>query len=198
MSRDQNNKIPTPVANAFISCSLRNEDEKFVTFIEKILRHCKVEPMGTVGRHSIAPVPVVDLMKKNIPLADFLVVVATPRYVQRDMTRGGISQGLSEMIHVEAGMAYMLEKPVVVFVKEGTAVGNFLPNITQYITLDGSNKNVQQQWPLIVKLLSEAINQAKQKKDAEEQKRFGRMLTNGLAILGGIKVFNYLTTDDES
>lgn len=90
-------------AKAFVSCSLRKEDEPFVEFVERILLHCQIKPMGTVGRHSIAPVPIVEQMKKNIPLADFLVVVATPRYVQRDMANSSKSlYGLSEIIHVEA------------------------------------------------------------------------------------------------
>lgn len=41
------------------------------------------------------------------------------------------------MVHVETGMAFMANKPVVVFVQEETNVGSFIPNIIQYITLNG-------------------------------------------------------------
>ncbi|MEO2052197.1 MULTISPECIES: hypothetical protein [unclassified Allomuricauda] len=185
-------------AKAFVSCSLRKEDEPFVEFVERILLHCQIKPMGTVGRHSIAPVPIVEQMKKNIPLADFLVVVATPRYVQRDMANSSKSlYGLSEMIHVEAGMAYMLGKPVVVFVKQGTAVGSFLPNVTQYITLDGTVRNLQEQGHQISQLLKNAVEQIRKAKETEDQKSFWRMVRNGLAIVGGIKVLDYMTREVE-
>lgn len=185
-------------AKAFVSCSLRKEDEPFVEFVERILLHCQIKPMGTVGRHSIAPVPIVEQMKKNIPLADFLVVVATPRYVQRDMANSSKSlYGLSEIIHVEAGMAYMLGKPVVVFVKQGTAVSSFLPNVTQYITLDGTVRNLQEQGHQISQLLKNAVEQIRKAKETEDQKSFWRMVRNGLAIVGGIKVLDYMTREVE-
>lgn len=196
MGQSHENSVKAPYAKAFVSCSLRKEDEGFVTLVERVLRHCKIEPMGTVGRHAFAPMPIVDQMKRNIPLADFLVVVATPRYIQRDMTGGTTLYGLSEMIHVEAGMAYMLNKPVVVFVKQGTAVGSFLPSVTQYITLSGTDQNVRDQWPQITKLLANAINQSKKAKELEGQKSFWKLLTNGLAIFGGIKVLDYMSRED--
>lgn len=197
---NQNHSInkPQPIAKAFVSCSLRKEDEPFVDFIEKILLHFGIEPMGTVGRHSIAPVPIVDQMKNNIPFADFLVVAATPRYVQRDMANSSKSlYGLSEMVHVEAGMAFMSGKPVVVFVKEGTDVGSFLPKVTQYITLDGTNKNVREQWTQIGGLLANAVERVKNFKEAEDQKSFWRMVRNGLAIVGGIKVLDYMIREED-
>lgn len=198
MNQNQQNVSAPTSAKAFVSCSLRKEDEPFVEFVEKMLRHCRIEPIGTVGRLSIAPVPIVDQMKLNIPLADFLVVVATPRYVQRDMANSSKSIcGLSEMIQVEAGMAYMLGKPVVVFVQQGTAVGSFLPNVTQYITLDGTLRNVQEQWPQIAQLLANAVNQAKKAKETEDQKSFWRMVRNELAIFGGIKALNYMSQEED-
>ena len=125
------------IAKAFISCSLREEDKPFVELIEKILKKSKIRPFGTVGRFSVSPENPVELMKKNIPQADFVVICATPRYLQKDLHNDTITYGLPEMVHVETGMAFMADKPVVVFVKDGTDVGSFIPNITQYVTLNG-------------------------------------------------------------
>ena len=142
------------VATAFISCSLRTEDKPFIDFVEKILIKHKIKSIGTVGKYSASPINTTVLMKSNIPLADIIVLVATPRYIQKDVHTGQISYGLSEMLHVEAGMAYMAGKPVIAFVKEGTHVGNFLPNITQYITLNGSHDELVNKWSIINSLLN--------------------------------------------
>lgn len=128
------------VASAFVSCSLRKEDKPFVEFIERILIAHRIRVFGTVGLYSASPENVAVHMKENIPQSDFVVIVATPRYIQKDLKSGKITYGLSEMVHVEAGMAYMAEKPVIAFVKEGTEVGGFLPNVTQFIILNGQQK----------------------------------------------------------
>lgn len=94
-------------------------------------------------------------------------------------------------------MAYMLGKPVVVFVKQGTAVSSFLPNVTQYITLDGTVRNLQEQGHQISQLLKNAVEQIRKAKETEDQKSFWRMVRNGLAIVGGIKVLDYMTREVE-
>jgi hypothetical protein len=68
------------MATAFLSCSLRQEDRPFIKYIEKILIAHKIKPIGTVGLFSAAPINTAEHMKKNIPLADFVVIVATSRY----------------------------------------------------------------------------------------------------------------------
>ncbi|TAF08822.1 MAG: hypothetical protein EAZ75_10060 [Flavobacteriia bacterium] len=123
-------------AKAFVSCSLRQKDEKFVNYVCRILEVHNIQAFGTVGKFSASPENPITLMNKNIPLADFVVIVATPRYIQKDLTTGIITHGLSEMVHVETGMAIAHGKPAVVFVQEGTNIGNAIPNITQYVTLN--------------------------------------------------------------
>jgi len=125
---------------AFISCSLRKQDEKFVNLVERIVRKKGFLPFGTVGRYvnDSAPVPVT--MTEEMNKADCLVVVATPRYKQEDVHNNVINNNaLSEMIQVEAGMASMKGIPIIVFVQKGTHVGNFLSASTQYIEIDLEN-----------------------------------------------------------
>jgi hypothetical protein len=137
-------------------------------------------------------------MKKNIPMADFVVIVATPRYLQKDLKTGKLTYGLSEMVHVETGMAYMADKPVVVFVQEGTDVGSFLPNVTQYIVLNGKQEDLQMKWGLINNLIRNSYNIVRQLKEQAATKSFWTALTTGLAIFGGIKLAEALTTDKKS
>jgi hypothetical protein len=61
------------IANAFVSCSLRKEDKPFIDFIEEILKAYRIQPMGTIGRYSAAPINTAELMKQNIPTADIVV-----------------------------------------------------------------------------------------------------------------------------
>ncbi|MGH9977076.1 MAG: hypothetical protein ACRD8Z_14750 [Nitrososphaeraceae archaeon] len=53
---------------AFISTSLRKEDNLFVKLVEKITRENGFEPMGTVGLHSAAPIPVWEHIMENISI----------------------------------------------------------------------------------------------------------------------------------
>ena len=124
-------------ARAFVSCSLRAEDKPFVDFICSILEAYHIKPFGTVGKFCAAPENPVVSMKENIKDADIVVICATPRYTLKDIHTSNETNGLSEMIHVETGMALSAGKPVVAFVKKGTNVGCVIPNITQYVELTG-------------------------------------------------------------
>ena len=188
----------TYLANAFVSCSLRQEDKPFIDLVERILRRHKIQPIGTVGKYSAAPVNPAEHMKQNIPLADFVVIVATPRYLQRDLDTGEVNYGLAEMVHVETGMAYMAGKPVVVFVQEGTNVGNFLPNITQYIVLNGHQIDLEIKWSLINSLLNNAYIAVKEIKENESSKALGNFVMKSLAVWGGVKLIDTLFTEEKS
>lgn len=180
---------------AFISCSLRKQDEPFVKIVEKIVESHFLIPFGTVGRYSAAPTNTAELMRQNIPEADIIVIAATGRYFQQDLHTGQSSSGLSEMLHVESGIAYAYNKPIIVFVEKGVTVGNFLPNITQYIVLDNTQENLSQQWALINTLFTNAINMAQQSKDAENTRQFQNLVTGSFAVLGVYKLIEYLAID---
>lgn len=163
-------------ARAFVSCSLRAEDKPFVDFIFSILEAFHIKPFGTVGMLSAAPENPIESMKKNIKDADIVVVCATPRYIQKDIQKGNESNGLSEMIHVETGMALISEKPVVAFVKKGTNVGSAIPNITQYVELTGTEDDFHEKEDRISSLLNNAYklfrkNYLQKKKETAIAKR---------------------------
>ncbi len=183
-------------ATAFVSCSLRHEDKPFVNYIEKILKAYNIKPFGTVGKYSASPENPAVLMKKNIPFADFVVICATKRYLQKDIHTGQVSFGLSEMIHVETGIAYAHDKPVVVFVREGSSTGNFIPNITQFITLDGTREDFLIKKQLIFSLLNNAYLITKGVKDELQKNKAlkiaGQFAVGGLAIYGGVKLLEQI------
>lgn len=175
---------------AFVSCSLREEDKEFTDYICDILRIHRIVPYGTVGKFSVSPVNPLELMKSNIPLADLVVICATPRYLQYDLKTGEKSYGLSEMVHVEAGMALASNKPVVVFVQEGTDIGKALPNVTQFIVLNGEIDDYKAKKPLILSLLSSAkriVNDINLKKSASY---ITKAIIIILAVYGLYKLFS--------
>jgi hypothetical protein len=184
-------------ATAFISCSLRSEDKPFIEFVEKILIQHRIKPIGTVGKFSASPINPAELMRQNIPKADMVVIIATPRYVQKDLHSGKVSYGLPEMVHVETGMAYMSGKPVVVFVQEGTNVGSFLPNITQYITLNGSHLDLSNKWKVINSLLGNSHRIIKKLNERKSSKEIGNFFKVGLAVVGGITIFDSLFAENK-
>jgi len=176
------------LAKAFISCSLRSEDKKFVDLVANILYHFQIFPFGTVGKYDSSPENPAQLMKRNIEQADFVVIAATKRYLTKDNQSGIESNQLSEMIHSEAGMAFAYDKPVVVFVEEGTNPGSFLPSITQYITLDGTQANLDSQQNLILSLLNNAYQISEETKRKKTWQDLGKLALKTLAFFGGLKL----------
>lgn len=187
----------TFAARAFVSCSLREEDKPFVNYVLNILRKFRIEPFGTVGMLSVAPMNIAEHMKTNMPQADMVVIVATPRYLQQDLKSRQLSYGLPEMVHVEAGMAFMAEKPVIVFVQQGTHIGSFLPNITEYIELNGQPYDLQVKSGLINSLLGNACTIVTKKKNDQQSKEMGNIFKVGLAIVGGLTIAESIFSDDK-
>ena len=175
---------------AFISCSLRREDKFFIDFVEAILIENGIVPFGTVGKYSASPVNPAELMKENIPQADIAVINATARYEQKDISSGIIKHGPSEMIHSEAGMAYMAQKPVVVIAEAGTDVGSFIPNITQFIILDGSSEDYYSKRLLLQSLLLNACEISKNAKNNEVSREFQDFIIKGFAVIGGVAILD--------
>lgn len=175
-------------ARAFVSCSLRPEDENFVNYVCQILDEHNIQAFGTVGKFSASPENPITLMNKNIPISDFVVIVATPRYLQKDLTTGKVSHGLSEMVHVETGMAIAYGKPVVAFIQEGTNIGNALPNITQYITLNGQRADFDAKRKIIFSLLNNAYLFVQKLKSDKTLRTAGKVVVGGLAVYGGVKL----------
>ena len=156
--------------------------------MSNILSHFNFNPFGTVGLYDASTDNPVVLMKNNIDNCDFVVIAATKRYLTKDTHNNKESNSLSEMIHTEAGMAFAKSKPIVVFVEEGTNVGNFIPNVTQYITLDKTQENLDSQYNLIVALLNNALHKAQAIKRQKSWKELGSLALKGLAIFGGLKL----------
>jgi hypothetical protein len=144
---------------AFISCSTRQEDRPFVELVEAIIKRFGFRPAGTVGRHSASPRPIWEQMRDGIRSTDCVVLVATPRYIQQDIhDRKKTGRGISELLHVEVGMAISSDRPVLAFVLEGTDVGSFLPQVIQFISLrmsDGEDLRIK--WPLIANYFRSAL-----------------------------------------
>ncbi len=119
--------------------------------MERIVLANGFEPFGTVGKYAASPQPPTQTMRDNVATADCIVIAATPRYWQRDVSSGGAArQAVSEMLVAEAAMAFFGRKPVMVFIQAGTDAGRFLPSITQYVEVDPfSQEHINAQWPLI-------------------------------------------------
>jgi len=116
---------------AFLSCSLRTEDRPFVKFVAKMIKGFGFIPCKTVGMYSAAPKPLYEQMREGIKVTDCLVIAATPRYIQQDISeRTTRKKGISEMIYTEAGIAIAFNKPVLVFASDETDIGKLLPTVT--------------------------------------------------------------------
>lgn len=178
--------------NAFISCSLRQEDRAFVQLVAKVLKSYGLTPFGTIGLFDVRAESIVTSMKSNIQAADLIVVVATPRYVQKDLHNGSEAQGLSEMIHTEVGMAIASHKPVIAFVQEGTEPSGIIPSITQYIVLKNDIEDVRNKIEQIAALLRNVVTVVFNNRQRANSKELSTLITTGLAFVGGAFILDSL------
>ena len=177
---------------AFISCSLRPEDKPFVDFVEAITRSFGFQPMGTVGKYTAAPMPIWEQMRDGIQSADCIVLAATPRYIQQDIyDRKQTGRGISEMLHVEVGMAVATERPILAFVLEGTDVGSFLPQTVQYIILRPNDKaDLQAKWPLIANYFRSALAIIQERWRRENRNDLLKCVGTILATIGAATIID--------
>ena len=194
----QPNPWPQRKPTAFISCSLRQEDKLFVNRVELLVRIFGFQPTGTVGRFDAAPKPIWQQMKDNVKSADCVVLAATPRYVQQDISDKKITgKAMSEMLHTEVGMAVASDRPVLAFVLEGTDVGNFLPQAVQYITLKQDGSDIFSKWHLISAYFNHALTMVRGRWAREDRNQILKLVVGGLALFGGKVILDRLTESDE-
>ncbi len=174
---------------AFVSCSLRYEDQPFVDFVCSKLEANHIKPFGTVGKYFAAPENPIESMKKNIKDADIVVVCVTPRYILKDIHNNNKIKGMSEMIQVETIMAFLTEKPVVAFVKEGTNVGSIIPYITQYVELTGTEEDYKEKENLITSLLNNACKLSEEKNLQRKKMLRNKENTESWANIGKVATF---------
>jgi len=182
------NQIIKP--KAFISCSLRQEDQQFNNFVIEIVKRFGFLPFGTVGKYAAEPKPVGQLMKENIKQADCVILIATPRYIQQDLRDKNVTgKSISEMLHVETGMAMMAGKPILAFVQDGTEVGSFLPSVVQYINLNPAKRDdMHEKWPLIANYFRSAFAMIESKWIGENKPDILSLIVAVLAVIGAATV----------
>jgi len=144
-----------------------------------------------------APRPPWEQMRDGIKDADCVVLVATPRYIQEDVhERTKTGMGISELLHVEVGMAVASDHPVLAFVLQGTDVGAFLPQLVQYIILNPSDQeDVRAKWPLIANYFRSALLMIEQRWLSEERRGLGRAVGIVLGVIGAATVIDSIFKD---
>jgi hypothetical protein len=64
-----------------------------------------------------------------------VIIAATPRYIQEDIHKKYTTKSIAEMLFMESAIAYCSDRPVLLFVQEGTSIAPALGHITEYIVL---------------------------------------------------------------
>lgn len=184
---------------AFISCSIRDEDRKFVNFIIKIVKMQNFQPFGTIGLLDAFPEEIPKSMVDNIEKADCLIVIATPRYLQTEIGKNSTKKTISENIVTEIGIASAHKIPVLAFVLKGTTVHNHLKNVTQIIEIDPYNKlDVRNKIPLINKYFNNTRNKIAGIWRSQGIDNVTKWSGIALGAVGVFTIFKYLFgTDDE-
>lgn len=90
---------------------------------------------------------------------------------------GKLSEGISENLQVEAGMAYALERPILVFASDGTDVGSFLRVATHTIILkENYESDLKNKHELIQEYFKNTLKIIQQKWQKEEDPRYNEEL----------------------
>ncbi len=183
---------------AFISCSLREEDEIFNNLIIQITEKLGFQAVGTVGKFSAAPKPIWQQMQDGIKNADCVVLIATTRYLTQDIhDKEKTGTSISELLHIELGMAISSERPVLVFVEKGTDVGEFISSMVQYIEIDKNDKNdLDTKSPLIANYFRSALSMIQNKWSIEKKANIIGIIKSALVIIGGATLLSSLFDDD--
>lgn len=150
--------------------------------------------------YDAAPQPIWQHMRDGVQAADCMVIAATPRYAQQDVhDQRKTQRGVTEMIQVELGMAVMADRPVLAFVLEGTDVGAFLPQRTQYVELRPNDQDhLSTQLPIIANYFRSAfamIQERWRKEARDDLLRFGGYV---LAGIGAVTVIDAAFDPDNS
>jgi len=184
---------------AFISCSLRGDDKHFVEWVEKNVRAYGMDPFGTVGKFEISPKLIPESMREQINLADCIVIAATPRFVQEDIQNRTITgKGISDLLHVELGMAFMKRLPVLAFVLADTDVGSFLPGTTQYIRIypnDDADFAIKR--PQIASLFLNSLKIIQERWKEQKDKEMRDLGSLILKVAGVVGIATILFDDDD-
>lgn len=184
---------------AFLSCSLRQEDRSFVNVVTRMARGFGFIPCETVGLYSAAPRPLWMQMRDGVARTDCVLVAATPRYIEQDIRdKRKSKKGISEMLHVECGLAAAFNKPILVFASEGTDVGAFLPSVSQYIEVKRNQAHFRIQYPLIRSYFTNAYQMIHNRWQLEGRDRLNENIKSGLATVGVIAVMKLLFGGDDA
>jgi hypothetical protein len=160
--------------------------------VHRVAERFGFEPFGTVGLHAAAPRPIWEQMRDNIGAADCVIVAATPRYAQQDvhdMRQTG--KGISEMLHTEVGMAVASNRPVLAFASPGTDLGHFLPQCTQYITLDPTDQSkLTEMWPTVANYFRSALVMIQRRWQDGRRSDAWQAVVSVLAVIGAATVIS--------
>ena len=174
---------------AFLSCSIRSEDEMIVDIFEYIFRAHQFD-VTTVGRTRFAPRPSSETIRNELGNSDCIVILATRR------EKKGADWKTSEWVeYIEPAMAYMGRKPMLAFVERDVVVDKLIPQATQVFTFDIKNplKDKERIDEYINSLKSELLEIERQKQmkiQIELQRKRDEEFWNNvklvLVTLGGI------------
>jgi hypothetical protein len=163
---------------AFLSCSIRQEDEMIVDIFEYILRAHGFE-VTTVGRTKFAPRPSLQVIRDELETSDCVVILATKREKKGEYWK------TSEWVeYIEPAMAYMGRKPILAFVEKDVVVEQLIPQATQIFKFDKTNPlKDKEKIDAYISSLREELHEIERKKRDEE---FWNNVKIILWILGGI------------
>jgi len=174
---------------AFLSCSIRPEDEMIVDIFEYILRAHEFE-VTTVGRTKFAPRPSPEIIRAEMETSDCIVILATKRKKKGEYWK------TSEWVeYIEPAMAYMGRKPMLAFVEKDVVVDQLIPQATQLFRFDITNPLKDKECiDAYISSLKIELHEAERKKQLEIQialkrkqdEEFWNNVKIVLGIIGGI------------
>ncbi len=128
----------------FLSGSFRSEDEDVFRWFRKLL---EAMDFNVVDAHKPEPRPPEDKVRSLIQASDVVVALLT----HQEKIENQQLWTAPEWVLNEIGMAFAENKPVALFLEEGTRIGGLIDRIADYVTFD--RRKLGDASPLVVRYL---------------------------------------------
>ena len=180
---------PTPFYRVFISRGLSVEDRTIGDPIAEMIRECGFETV-TVGIEVKVPdEQVPQAVREEIKKADALIAIATPRYMD---ALTGLWRTL-EWLHAEVGIAFGIEKPLLILKDKRVSLGglpSYITELKQVPIIEFDPYNLDELRMGLSTLMPKFREWIETKRRQEFFETLGKIIVEGLAVVGGIAILS--------
>lgn len=183
---------PKPLYRVFVSRGLRTEDRVVGDPIAEMIREWGLETVTVGIERQVSEEQVPSQVREEIKIANAMVVIATPRYID---ALTGLWKTL-EWVHNEVGIAYGIDKPLLILKDRKISIGGLPSYLTELKTaplVEFDPYNIDELRIGLSAIMPGFREWIEDKRRQEFFNGLGKVVVGGLAAVGGITIINGIT-----